>query len=468
MRKLIFKLNILSNVVLSKNAATEGEHQSLDYIPGSVFLGIVASALYGKDATHAREVFHGQKVQFTDAKPLIKNKESYKMPLSLFRYKGDDENQSPWHLHKTTLDKTKQPVQMREGYINEEGVSRLSFDFNLRTAIDNGKAAEGQLYGYQSIPAGSTWSFALVLNEHNPYSAIDFKNALEGRKNIGRSRSAEYGLVEINFLREEELKAEELLAGQVAVYAESDLCFFNDFGYPNLQPTPEDLGLPAESIIDWKKSQLRYRTLSKYNYKRQTYDASIYVIEKGSVFIAEVPIKYSNKAECEGVGYYRHAGLGRIQYNPKWFDQLNFISHKVEKNSNKLSYLEGIEVNTAYSLDILLNQKNKIQAQAIELAKLWEDLELRDKAIAIESASQWSKLEGQLINLKKSKDLRNFRDFDSFLFDETDGFFRHGVDSKIWRKNEFDEFLQKKLKERESESVEKLIFFANKMRHHVK
>ena len=40
---LKFKCTLLSDVILNQKAATEGPNQTLDFIPGSCFLGIVAS-----------------------------------------------------------------------------------------------------------------------------------------------------------------------------------------------------------------------------------------------------------------------------------------------------------------------------------------------------------------------------------------------------------------------------------------
>jgi hypothetical protein len=45
---LYFKAELLDDIVLSQRTATVGEHKSLDYIPGSVFLGIAASKHYSK------------------------------------------------------------------------------------------------------------------------------------------------------------------------------------------------------------------------------------------------------------------------------------------------------------------------------------------------------------------------------------------------------------------------------------
>lgn len=42
MKRIAFKCILQTDVVITSNAATEGFYKSLDYIPGSKFLGIVA------------------------------------------------------------------------------------------------------------------------------------------------------------------------------------------------------------------------------------------------------------------------------------------------------------------------------------------------------------------------------------------------------------------------------------------
>lgn len=54
MTTLQFKCTLLSDVILNQKAATEGPNQTLDFIPGSNFLGIVASKLYPKKRTKKR------------------------------------------------------------------------------------------------------------------------------------------------------------------------------------------------------------------------------------------------------------------------------------------------------------------------------------------------------------------------------------------------------------------------------
>ena len=67
MDKLTFECELLSQVVLISVSATEGYHKSLDYIPGSKFLGIVARKLYNTEERNGQQLldlFHNGTVRY--------------------------------------------------------------------------------------------------------------------------------------------------------------------------------------------------------------------------------------------------------------------------------------------------------------------------------------------------------------------------------------------------------------------
>ena len=70
MKEKYFTCKLISDVVLNASLATEGNMETLDYIPGSNFLGIVAAALYPKMEGKEDEVydlFHSNRVSYGDA-----------------------------------------------------------------------------------------------------------------------------------------------------------------------------------------------------------------------------------------------------------------------------------------------------------------------------------------------------------------------------------------------------------------
>lgn len=62
MKQMKFKVTLSTDVVLNVKSATDGNNQTLDFIPGNNFLGIVAGRLYQKvDTQTAWTLFHSGK-----------------------------------------------------------------------------------------------------------------------------------------------------------------------------------------------------------------------------------------------------------------------------------------------------------------------------------------------------------------------------------------------------------------------
>ena len=85
-----FEVTLKDNVIISQSSATIGQHQSLDYIPGSVFLGIAAARLYSdfdKDQI-AWDVFHSGQVRFGNATLAANGERSMPVPMAFHTRKG--------------------------------------------------------------------------------------------------------------------------------------------------------------------------------------------------------------------------------------------------------------------------------------------------------------------------------------------------------------------------------------------
>lgn len=85
-----FKVTLSTDVVLNVKSATDGNNQTLDFIPGNNFLGIVAGRLYQKvDTQTAWTLFHSGKVRYGDAHPLVDNHRSLRVPAAIYQPKLD-------------------------------------------------------------------------------------------------------------------------------------------------------------------------------------------------------------------------------------------------------------------------------------------------------------------------------------------------------------------------------------------
>ncbi|MFC3809768.1 hypothetical protein [Lacihabitans lacunae] len=435
MIKQNYTCTLLSDIVLNASLATDGNMETLNFIPGANFLGIVAAGIYQNHIDFAFDILHSDKVLFGNA--YISNKEnvSIPMPFSLFKAKtgtgptyihhaisGDKDNE----LRKKGI----QLKQERAGFLLSDNtiIKNLKKNFSLKSKQDRNtrKSEDTKMFGMESIESGQMFSFSIE------YATEQLKNIVEkyliGNKFIGKSKSAQYGSVDIQPEIDITLKTFENNT-YTLVYAVSNLCFLDEkFGYPTFKPEAKDLGIEGGEIC-WELSQIRSKTLSTWNFKRGTDNAQRHCIEAGSVFY----IKGGKpRIITKPLGEYINEGYGKVIYNP-WFLNANsdgtILNELTEskpdefKNDNK-------PITTALGKFL----KNKQEQRSIDLSRAIKIHELvyangKDNLKAI-SSSQWGEIRAKATNISEIENLK------AELFTDKTGFLCHGVSAeKYWDKN---------------------------------
>ena len=335
MKQISFDITLRQPLIISQQAASAGAHESLDFIPGSALLGLVAGRLYAElGGDDAWTVFHSGLVRFGDALPLRGPEIAFAAPLCWHSFKGEKIQDEVGRLlaglvfdasRKDPQEfSTRQPVQIRGFHVTTSGMKVTpARQQTLKTAIDarTGVAAESQLFGYEALAAGQQFRFTLSADagvSDKLWTALG--HALEGEARLGRSRSAQFGSVTIH-------KA----AGQKAAFMspagngrELTLWLISDLllqqqGQPCLIPHPELLGLPEGTVWNKAASFVRTRRYSPYNAFRKHYDPERQVISRGSVlrFTLPAPADASLlQTLAQGLGLARESGLGQVWVNP--------------------------------------------------------------------------------------------------------------------------------------------------------
>ncbi len=448
MTRYRYTCKLLSDVVLASVTATEGFHESLDYLPGTKFLGIAACKLYNEKQPATLDLFHNGRVRFGDAYPLVGEEVALPIPFSWSYNKGGSVTDETLFLHhklkpadyKALIEKGYQLKQARKGYFAPAGRRYLTIeqDFAIRSAYnaDELRADDGKMFGYFSLPAGTTWAFT-VEDDTAQYGA-QIREALEGKKRIGRSRSAEYGLVEIAFQAEEPVAtATELPAGTTLVFAQSNLCFLDAYGRPTLRPKATSLGFPQGSSIDWKKSQVRSRRYQTWNRKRHNRDADRMIITKGSVLVVEHNVPVSSEKFTSGIGAFRSEGFGQVLLNP---DFLQADGYTLKLGLKKLKTEDWQSPATDHGQtqsphdEIVLKYLKQRKEQEEQVFDLDERINAflhsaEGKAFKGLSSSQWGTVRAYAKHASKWKNL------ETLLFDKTSGALYRGQSEKEWRKN---------------------------------
>lgn len=322
MTTIKFKCTLLSDVILNQKAATEGPNKTLDFIPGSCFLGIAASRLYSKlEKSTSWYIFHSGKVKFGDAHPSSDGMRGLKAPLAMYYPKLQSPDEKLFIFHHTPADivKDENLKQLREGFyiFGDNTCSRVQTKTNyaIKSAYDREKrrAQDAKMFCYESLAKGLELYFEVSISDERYIEVI--KEALIGQRHVGRSRSAQYGLVEIAEYDYDEVQSNAAVSDEVEVYADSRLIFLDEYGLPTFQPTSEDLGIPGGEIM-WEKSQVRTFQYAPWNNTRKCFDTDRCGVEKGSVFVVKVKGEMPSTLNSTYVGAYGNEGFGKVIYNP--------------------------------------------------------------------------------------------------------------------------------------------------------
>jgi hypothetical protein len=445
MTEQYYTCTLLSDVVLNNKMATEGNMTTLDYIAGSNFLGVVANGIYAKHTDKAYSILHAGEVSFGDAHISLNDKGtevSYAMPFSLFKDKLDKTKTWVHHLlEKEHFDNFRekgiQLKQERKDYLTPSGhiLKSPEKSFALKSAQDRNerRSKDGAMFGFESLKAGQVYVFS-VRYENIEYQKI-VEEFLRGKKRIGKSKTAQYGQVCIEKLENEQApKRIDSIPNTeyTIVYAESNLCFFNEYGQTTFQPNPEDLGLSSSSEICWEKSQIRTYAYSPWNGIRNTPNTQRDCILKGSVFYVKSAVSPEDKTKS--VGEYQAEGLGRVIYNPAFLKgnesdgEWTFNLFK-EPNKPENTQLESKEPKPTSDLGKFLNGLREQKDKELAISKAVQvELDLTAKSLKEISSSQWGGVRAYATSAKNVEELR------ADLFDD---FLTHGISTeRYWDKNQ--------------------------------
>jgi hypothetical protein len=469
MIRVRFRCIFLSDIILNSHTATEGHAQSLDYIPGANFLGIVAKD-YNSFGEKAFSIFHSGAVRFGDAHPAYGNLRSLPIPFSWFCQKGESfqkelkeldekvkglktENIYLHHFakRKELSKNTTQLKQIRQGFFFEENgvIVDPKHSFSIKSAHDLNKrrSEDEKMYGYDALCSGSEWVFYVDFDDESLMEQVVKK--LEGERRLGRSRSAQYGKVKIEEIQKKDVNERASVnassEGLLFLYAESLLAFFDEYGQPTFQPNLNDLGFDStEGIkIRWEDSQIRTKIFAPWNAVRKSRDADRVCIDKGSVLVLKVPENfdlntYATKIQ-KGIGAYRSEGMGQIIVNPSFLEadedghpKIKFTSENYNPPMYKHS---GIQEKDSSDELVLkwLEHKHKNNENNSEILKAVNHfLAENTKKFNGISASQW----GSIRSIAQSS--KNYTEMMNTLFDEQPkekpkGFLLKGKSEKMWK-----------------------------------
>ncbi len=475
MKTLKFECILLSDIIINQKAATEGVNTTLDFIPGNTFLGIVASR-YTDFGNKAIEVFHSGKVRFGDAHPMSRDlckKRSLRVPSSMFypKQKGIAGGCYISHFYHRENDHKNEGLpqqlkQCRQGFYSfsqDKGYpAPTEKTFAIKSAYDttNRRSKDNMMYGYESLEAGAHFLFEIEIEDDN--LAYMIRDILVGVHYIGRSRTAQYGQVEIREFDYEDTPSTQGLffldndKQYATVYADGRLIFLDAECEPTFIPTAADLGI-LDGEIDLELSQIRTFCYAPWNSKRSTRDAERCGIEKGSVFLVKInkPQEYSSRY----VGMYRNEGFGKVIYNPEFLTScgnngearthlLGEISNTPENRKEEITqgdtkllrYIKRKQKETQedefiyHAVNTFVEMYNDSLFKGNISASQWGTI----RSIAMKELT-YEKIDEALFTRKKEVTHTK----DNIVSYEDDAYLTHGVSAKKWEEKGRRDKLQK-------------------------
>jgi hypothetical protein len=454
MEKIQFKCELLSDIVLNDSSATEGKRRSLDFIPGNNFLGIVAAQLYNETNDSAWHLFHSGNIRFGDAHPSADNKRGLRIPASIYHPKLQGMEDSCYIHHLTNHNDKEirgmQLKQCREGFYiydqNEMSATEITVnkDFSIKSAYDSDmrRSKDSQMFGYEALCKGLIMYFTVEIEDESKQYKDEITKALSGHHHIGRSRSAQYGWVEITESKFEEIDTikQPTHIGEkqyVTIYADSRLIFLDDNGNNTFQPCPKDLGIEDPNAeIDWTLSQIRTFQYAPWNYKRQAFDADRCGIEKGSVFIV---MTKADLPTDKTVGCYQNEGFGHIIYNPIFLqgDNEGHSLFRFCKQEEVVLTSEPSEPNS-HLIQYLLKKQTESSNQNIIITEVNKFVETyKDRFSQGIFASQWGSIRALAMVYDNEEELKKVIG----CSDSEKGYINHGVAAEKWNERGRKEIL---------------------------
>lgn len=481
MKVLKFNCKLLSDIILNQNTASEVASRTLDFIPGGNFLGIVASELYienGNDKkTHSLDMldlFHSGKVRFGDAHLSDGYRRGLKVPAAFFYPKLKCLQQVCYVHHAIPAPTSKelrqlQLKQCRSGFYTFDKTLahhlKAETSCTIKSAYDKNKrcAMDEQLYVYESLRKGVNLMFEVEIDDDSRMNTSEnilrITDALCGKKRIGCSRTAQFGLVQITRVDgyEDVVSTDEVsdvlvdgkLTPCVTVYADGRLIFLDNYGLPTFQPTPTQLGFPADAEILWDKSQIRTFQYAPWNYKRQCFDTDRCGIEKGSVIVVRCQ---ETPKRSHYIGSYCNEGFGKVIYNPYFLraskEGKALIKFQMQEEVENVANCELQAEYLQHSENTLLKYLGKqmsnelIQLKICKEVNQWIETERKFSVFKDRNfASQWGTIRKIAIRYNSEDDLLYY------LYGKTKGdvsiqdrekakgigYLTHGVASAKWK-----------------------------------
>lgn len=345
-------INTLSPVVLADLRGEQNTVFTQKYISGNQLRGLLASAYIrrlGLNFQNAhldsgfQEFFLSGKLGFG----ALRYRQGQNIPLHLHRYKQDPDRDPISIFTKGEEDveitkSIKRIGQVVGNTIHDKGFSpKTTFNFhnsrpNRAAGRNTENDAEGGIFYYESLNEGQTFHGDIEGDSKVLSKLLNaFPPPFPAR--LGRSRSAQYGRVEVSLQAENKAnKAKSLPAGEYVLNLESPLILLNKWGAPS--PTVKEL----EEVLfkTWgigvkvKNAAAAFTNVEQFNAVWRSKSGQVASFKEGSSFLIEIPEEVHTL--ITSIGEWTEQGFGKVKiksFDNNWSYKLDETQKSNEDNS---------------------------------------------------------------------------------------------------------------------------------------
>ena len=478
--RFYFNCDLMADVVLPARRGTTVNTEALSYIPANVFRGLLAKDAHQENPQYVQDVenFYNGKLLFGDAHLIIEGKRSHAIPLTWYKEKTGDIEQSVAgkkngiYLFEELFEKdefsdkvtnssnevTKSYKQLRDGFFvwnaDQQKITTAQPESSLtiksRQNVLNRSAEDGGLFVYRYLLQGQQFRFFV---ESDDLVLLARLKEFYTRKlhRIGHAKNAEFGLVRITYVKEESFDS-NTFNQRVNLYCDTPLCLVDQFGQYTIKCTAETLGV-AGAKLDLSKSQIRTRRLILWNGHRKTWDRERLIIDKGSVLHLTLNQPTSIPTT---LGVHRAEGFGVVKINPVFLDAHQLKTFSVEKQL-ETTFISEIGNPIAHKVNSQLVQylqhQDQTQMQLLATLNKVHQTAQKLKSLKTISNSQWGVV---FIQTGKAKDGKQLIEL---LFNPKEGVLMTGKAAEVWNDdNKRYRQLRKAIEDKELPENQRILF----------
>ncbi len=333
------------------HSRTQGNLVStLDYIPGTALLPILAKAL--GNVIDLRKAINNNQLAIGNATPEVSSQQGRAMPFALFQEKQNDQNIynrlgeaqriAAQPNQTVTNDQHNQLKGLRAGYVGNVSAKEFSTQKITKAVATHNSVDDvqqrpnektGGVYSYEAIPAQT--KLRSVIKIHNailpePKKAKDILNKLVGKNiEIGRSKKDDYGLVAVTAIEELPTQGnshEKIPAGgELRVWLLSDVLIRDDRLRPSTSPQcfgqrlGDKLGVELSLKADVLSVLARSKRIDSWQTRWGLPRPSLVGLSAGSCFLfttgQEISGQQLQALEMTGLGERTVEGYGQLCFN---------------------------------------------------------------------------------------------------------------------------------------------------------